>query len=220
MEGSLSQLAGLKPGGHDLRREVVVRHQRERILAAVIDVAAENGYRKTSVAAIIKRAGVAKPKFYENFSSKEDAFLHAFDAAVAEAAKRLAAACETAGADLRDRVDAGLGALLDFLVERPALARAAFLEAPLLGAALGERRAEVHAAFAPLLHGAREAAGGGEGLPADLEETVLDGLYWLIYEAILAGEPEPLTALRPALVDFALLPFLGPAAAAAPAAPR
>ncbi len=218
MEGSLSQLAHLKPGGHALRREVVVRHQRERILAAVIDVVAERGYRKTSVAAIIERAGVAKPKFYENFSSKEDAFLHAFDAGVAETGERLAAACEAAAPDIAARVDAGLAALLDFLAERPALARAVLLEAPLLGPALGERRAQVLAAFAPLLDGSREAAQESEGLPDNLEGTVLDGLYWLIYEAVLAGEPEPLTALRPALVEFALLPFLGPSAAADAAA--
>lgn len=220
MEGSLSQLAHLKPGGHSLRPEVVVRHQRERILTAVVEVAAENGYRKTSVAAIIKRAGVAKPKFYENFSSKEDAFLNALDAGLEAASERLAAACEAAGAELPARVDAGLAALLEYLAERPALARAAFLEAPLLGPAAGDRRARALAAFAPLLDGAREAAGGEAALPANLEETVFDGLYWLVYEAILAGEPEPLTKLRPSLVEFALLPFLGPGGASAAAGSR
>jgi AcrR family transcriptional regulator len=204
VERSLTQLSQVKPGGHPLRREVVVHHQRQRILTAVVEIVAEHGYRATSVAAIIKRAGVSKLKFYENFSSKPDAFLAAFDEALAEAAQRLGAAAEAAGVDPAARVDAGIGALLDFLAERPALARACILEAPSLGGQMGERRASALAAFAPLLAG-------------NLEETVLDGLYSLLYEALAAGKPKQLRRLRPALVEFALLPFLGPVGARAAA---
>src|SRR3954451_11659910 len=118
---SLTQLSQVQPGGHPLRREVLVHHQRRRILTAVVEVAAEVGYRATSVAAIIKRAGVSKLKFYENFSSKEDAFLAAYDEGVVEAAQRVAAAVEAAGTEPAARVDAGIDALLEFLCERPAL---------------------------------------------------------------------------------------------------
>jgi len=215
MERSPSRLSQVKPGGHPLRREVLVHHQRRRVLTAVAEVAAERGYRATSVAAIIERAGVSKLKFYENFSSKEDAFLAAFDEALAEAAQRVATAAEAAGEDPAARVAAGIAALLGFLDERPALARACILEAPSLGAQAGERRELALAAFAPLLTGAR-GEGGGEG-GSNLEEAVLDGLYWLLYEALSTGKPKRLRRLRPALVEFALLPFLGPAGARAAA---
>jgi AcrR family transcriptional regulator len=213
MEGSLSQTGQVTPGGHDLRREVVAHHQRERILTATVELVAEVGYRALTVAAILKRAAISKLKFYELYSSKEDAFLAALDAGLAEAGRRVAEATEAAGGEFAARADAGIGALLAFCAERPALARAAVLEAPSLGPAAGDRHQRALAAFAPLFSGARAARGRG-ALPDGLEQTTLDGLYWILYEALLSGRPKRLEKLRPALVEFALLPFLGPAEAA------
>jgi AcrR family transcriptional regulator len=205
-----------RPGAHELRREVVVHHQRERILTAVVELVAERGYRAVTVADIVKRAAIARLKFYENFGSKQDCFLAAFDAGLEEATGRVGEAVDSAGDSFPDRVRAGITALLDLFSERPALARACVLEAPSLGAAMGDRRQRGLAAFAPLLAGARE--GGGEAeLPGSVEESVFDGLYWLLYDAILTGTPERVEELRPQLVEFALLPFLGAAAAASAA---
>jgi AcrR family transcriptional regulator len=210
MEGSLTQLGKLAPGGHELRREVVLHHQRRRILDAVVDLVAERGYRDVSVAAIIKRAGVAKLKFYELFSSKQDAFLAAIDAGLEEVLTAVTEACAPP-VDPTARIEAAIGALLACCAEHPALARALVVEAPVLGPDLGERPQRALDAFAPLLVGARESAGEGE-LPADLEQTVVAGLYGLLYEALLAGKPKRIGQLRPALVEFALLPFRGPTA--------
>jgi len=210
MEGPLTQLGKLAPGGHELRREVVLHHQRRRILDAVVELVAERGYRDVSVAAIIKRAGVAKLKFYELFSSRQDAFLAAFDAGLEEVVTTVTEACAPVE-DPAARIEAGVGALLGVCAERPALARAMVVEAPALGPELGDRPQRGLDAFAPLLAGAREAAGEAE-LPADLEQTVLAGLYGLLYGALLSGKPKRIVQLRPALVEFALLPFRGPAA--------
>jgi AcrR family transcriptional regulator len=212
MDGSLSQLSQVKPGGHELRREVVVHHQRERILAAVVELVAERGYRAVSVAAIVKRAGTARLKFYDLFGSKEDCFLAAYDTGLEQTSARIEEALADAGDSPAERVDAGIGAVLGFLDERPDLARAVVLEAPSLGAAMGGRREATLAAFTPLFDGARPR-GKKTKLPANLEESVLDGLYWLLYDAILSGKPKRLAKLRPALVEFALMPF-GPVAAA------
>jgi AcrR family transcriptional regulator len=217
MEGSLSQLSQVTPGGHELRHEVIIHHQRERILAAVVELVAERSYRSVSVAAIVKRARTARLKFYELFDSKEDCFLAAYDARLEQASARVSAALAGAGDSTIERVDAGIGALLAFLDERPELARAVVLEAPSLGAAMGDRREATLAAFTPIFDGARPG-GKKAKLPANLEETVLDGLYWLLYDAILSGKPKRLVKLRPALVEFALVAFVGPAAAAQAAA--
>lgn len=218
MEASFPDPSRVKPGGHKLRREVVIHHQRERILAAVVELVAERGYRAVSVAAIVKGARTGRLKFYELFDSKEDCFLAAYDAGIEEAGNRIEAALATAAdGALADRIDAGIRALLGFLDERPDLARAMVVEAPLLGAARSDRRKTTNAFFAPLLAGARDEAPRRK-LPADLEESVLDGLYWLLYDAILSGKPKRLTRLRPSLVEFALLPFVGPAAAQGPTA--
>jgi AcrR family transcriptional regulator len=203
MEKSLAWAAKIQPGGHELRREVVVHHQRRRILAAVLELVAESGYRATTVTGIIKRAGVAKLKFYELFSSKQEAFLAALDAGIAEAGERVSTACAEAGQSVPDRVDAGIGALLALCAERPALARAAIIEAPSLGAEAGDLNERAFAAFAPLLAPGEEE--DGAELPVELERTVLSGIYWLLYEALLSGKPKRIERLRPTLVEFALL---------------
>jgi AcrR family transcriptional regulator len=212
MEGSLSQTSEVTPGGHDLRREVVAHHQRERILTATVELVAEVGYRALTVAAILKRAAISKLKFYELYDSKQDAFLAALDVGLAEVGERVAGATE-GGTDFAARADVGIGALLAFCADRPALTRAAVLEGPSLGPAAGDRHEQALAAFAAIFAGAREAAGRGS-LPEDLEQTTLDGLYWILYEALLSGKPKRIEKLRPALVEFALLPFLGPVEAA------
>jgi AcrR family transcriptional regulator len=207
MEGSLSRLTQVKPGGHPLRREIVVRHQRERVLGATVSLVAEKGYRAVSVAAIVAEAGVSRLKFYENFSSKQDAFLAAYDAGLEEACRRVAAALEGAGEKAASRVPAGIGALLDLLGARPDMARALVIEARSVGSELSGRPTFTAAALAPLLDGARK--GAAKKLPAGTEDSVLGGLDALVYQALLSGEPEPITELLPALVEFTLLPFLG-----------
>lgn len=206
------------PGGHQLRREVVVHHQRRRILTAAVDLVAERGYRAVTVADIVKRAATARLKFYENFSSKQDCFLAAYDGALAEATRRVEEATGAPGASFPERVSAGLAALLGYAAAEPALARACLVEAPALGPVMRGRREQALAAFVPLLRGGRQEAAEAE-LPESVEESVLGGLYWLIYDAIFAAQPERIEELQPELVEFALLPFLGAAAARSAAAP-
>jgi AcrR family transcriptional regulator len=212
----LERLGDVQPGGHALRREVVVHHQRERILVATADLIGDRGYRSVTVAQIVKAAGVSRLKFYEAFSSKQDAFLAALDAALSELAGRVVKACEAVGERPGDRMNAGVAVTLEFLSARPLLARAAVLEAPLLGPELGGRSAAALSAFAPLLAGARTNK-AGRSLPESTEASVLGGIYWLLYDALLTGEPDPITELRPALVEFGLTPFLGQARAHAAA---
>lgn len=207
----------VQPGGHQLRREVVVHHQRRRILAAAVELVAERGYRAVTVADIVKRAATARLKFYENFSSKQDCFLAAYDAAQAEVMRRLGEATATPDATFPERVSAALEALLSYAAAEPALARACLVEAPALGPVMQGRHEQALDALALLLAGARQELGEAD-LPDSVEESIVDGLYWLLYDAILTGRPEPIVDLHPQLVEFALLPFLGTEAARAAAA--
>src|SRR6202012_5362390 len=102
------------PGRQRLSREFIARHQRARIIAALAEETTESGYRAVTVADIVRRAGIARNTFYDNFASKEDCFLAAQDFAVEEALERIAAAAapeETWEA----RTTAGLGAFLKYV---------------------------------------------------------------------------------------------------------
>ncbi|MEU8786106.1 TetR/AcrR family transcriptional regulator [Streptomyces sp. NPDC048637] len=82
----------LPSGRHRLSREQVVASQRLRMLTATAEAMKDKGYVGTSVAEIIRRAGVSRETFYQQFRSKEDCFIQALDAAT----KQLAGLLETA----------------------------------------------------------------------------------------------------------------------------
>ena len=57
----------------------MLRNQRERMLAAVVEVVGQVGYASMTVSDVISRAGVSRRTFYEHFANKEDVFLAAYD---------------------------------------------------------------------------------------------------------------------------------------------
>ena len=61
----------------------------------------------------------------------------------------------------------------------------------------------------PLLRIGREDSPHGDDLPETLEETIIGGIFWVIYQRIVLGETEQIEALLPDLVDFALTPYIG-----------
>src|SRR5215475_14070690 len=87
------------PARHELPREFVAFHKRRRIMDAIAELTAEQGYEATKIGDIVRRAGVARKTLYDNFAGKEQVFLSAFDAAVDEAFQRIEADCAEAGDD-------------------------------------------------------------------------------------------------------------------------
>lgn len=202
-----------QPGGHPLRPEVVAHHQRQRILAGAAKVFAERGYRQASVADIVKAAAIARKRFYENFASKEDCFFALYDAAIAVTLERVGKACGETADSFPERVSASIAALLTAIEEDPDAARACVVEGPAVGQAINERFEKLIVDFATLLRGGRGDVGSSE-LPESVEETVVGGLYWLLYHALLERRPKKIARLRSQLVEFSLIPFIGAEAAA------
>jgi AcrR family transcriptional regulator len=196
------------PGRQRLSREFIARHQRARIVSALAEETMARGYRTVTVADIVRRAGIARNTFYDNFSSKEDCFLAAQDYAVEESLQRVVdAAAESEGWDAR--LAAGLGAFLKYVSDEPALARTCIVEALSAGPAAQERYEQSLQAFVPLLRKGREYSPHGDDLPETLEETIVGGIFWVIYQHIVLGQAERIDALLPDLVDFALAPYIG-----------
>src|SRR3979490_1307417 len=88
--------------------------QRSRLLAAAIEIVAEVGYPRASVAQLVARAGVSRKTFYEIFSDREDCFLAAFDHVVSEARMMARGAYERASG-WQDGVRSALATLLALL---------------------------------------------------------------------------------------------------------
>jgi Bacterial regulatory proteins, tetR family len=73
----------LPSGRHTLPRERVVRSQRDRLLDAMAEICASDGYGAATVAAIVARAGVSRKTFSEQFTDREACLLAAYDAILA-----------------------------------------------------------------------------------------------------------------------------------------
>ena len=196
------------PGRQRLSREFIARHQRARIISALAEETLDRGYRAVTVADIVRRAGIARNTFYDNFASKEDCFLATQDYAVEESLSRIVEAASEKET-WEERLAAGLGAFLKYIAAEPALARTCIVEALSAGEAAQERYEQSLQAFVPLLRLGRESSAVGDDLPETLEETIAGGIFWVIYQRIVLGETEEIEALLPDLVDFALTPYIG-----------
>ena len=200
------------PGRQPLSREFITQHQRARIIAALAAETVEKGYRAVTVADIVRRAGIARNTFYENFSSKEDCFLSASDYAVNEALRRVVDAASKVDG-WPDRVSVGLAAFLNYVAGEPELARTCIVEALSAGPAAVDRYERSIQSFVPLFRMGRKASAKGDELPDTLEETIVGGVFWILYQRIIMGQVEQIEELLPELVEFSLTPYLGAEAA-------
>jgi AcrR family transcriptional regulator len=91
------------------------------MMTAMADAMTERGYVGTTVGDVLARAGVSRETFYQQFSSKLDCFMSAFDAAAAVlfAKVRKVQASPTSSSRLDD-FDALFTAYLDSLAAEPA----------------------------------------------------------------------------------------------------
>ncbi len=200
------------PGRQQLPREFVAQHQRSRIIAALALETSRQGYHQVTVADIVSRAGIARNTFYENFRSKEDCFLATQEFAMSAA---LARVVEAAGAlaSWPQRVRAGLTAFLGYVAEEPDLARTCMVEALSAGPAAVERYEESQQAFISLFRLGRDVSPHGAELPETLEEAIIGGVFWIVYQRLAVAEVAAIADLLPELIEFALTPYLGAEAA-------
>jgi AcrR family transcriptional regulator len=120
----------LPKGPHGLTRDQVQASQRQRILDAVLDVVGEHGYAGATVAHVTASAGISRTTFYEQFRSKQDAFLTAYD----EFGERFLADMDRVSATAPAEVlSAAADRLVDWGRRRPLACRAFLVEIHAVG---------------------------------------------------------------------------------------
>lgn len=193
-----------------LSREFVATHKRRRIMDAIAELTAEQGYDATKIGDIVRRAGVARKTLYDNFEGKEEVFLAAFDSAVDEALARVEADCGEVEGDWEEKVQAGLASFLRYVAENPALARMCMIEALSATQTATERYEAAMQRFVELT---QHAVPKDDQLPETIEETLVGGVAWIVYQQIRRQEAEKAEDLLPELSEFMLAPFHGTAEA-------
>lgn len=179
----------------------------------MLEAVGEVGYENTSVRTVLDRADLYRQAFYDNFSSKEDCYLLAYDAGVerVEAGVRAAAAGEDSW---RRQLRTGLGALLDFLDSEPNIGRALLVEVHPAGPpALAKRAAAMERVQNFLDRGRAEAGTNGTEPPQLAPEAIASGIHMVIHSRLAAGDCDGFRALLPELMYVAVLPYFGPEAA-------
>ncbi len=212
----LASSSGKFPSGvRKLPPDLIKAIQRERLIVAMLNAAAELGYLETNVQDVIDRAGVSRPTFYEHFSNKEDCFLAAFDTSAKRLRKKVEAAVRKGGNTWRDRVRFGLEAVLKFAVREPDTARMMVVEARAASATAVKRRVELLDEFARCLNEQAQ-----ELLPEPRAQTpvtasgIIGGVESLLYSRLCKQDYDQLESLLPSLMYFVVLPYEGHEAAA------
>lgn len=205
-------LGPLHGGRSSLSPEVVAHNQRERLLAAVASTVAEHGYNATTISQITEAAQVSRRTFYEQFDSKEACFVATYDALDTYLGTLMAESGE-AEDEWPDHVAAAFASLIRFLASRPNFARIYLLEAAVVGEAMVPARERTAGRLIALLEPGRRYRDVDPELADGIEEGLVGGIVTLLARRILNGEAEELDRFVPAVVEFALTPYLGAAEA-------
>jgi AcrR family transcriptional regulator len=211
----LASSSGKFPSGiRKLPPELIKAVQRERLIAAMLNAAAELGYLETNVQDVIDRAGVSRPTFYEHFSNKEDCFLAAFDTSARRLRQKVEAATRKGGDIWRDRVRFGLEAVLKFAIREPDTARMMVVEARAASEAAVRRRVELLDEFARCLDDqAEELLSEPPPQTPVTASGIVGGVESLLYSRLCKHEYDQLESLLPSLMYFVVLPYEGHEAA-------
>lgn len=201
----------IRRGRHGLSRAEVAEIQRERILNAIAQLVAREGYEAVRVTDVVALAGVSRKSYYQLFADKEESFGACLEQSLTRLAKLAGAVSDTRD-EWVDRLRAGLTALLGTLAEEPGTARLCFYEPLVAGPKALEHRNRSIEELARALHPA----------PPDCEDDDLvrfsgtlavGALSEILQREIAAGRTSDLPELAPKLMYAMVRPVLGPEAA-------
>jgi AcrR family transcriptional regulator len=187
---------------------------REGAMEGVLLASGELGFRETSVRAILEHSGGHRAQFYKDFESKEDCFAQAYAVWIERlCVGLLEAAATTPGweAGVREAVVR----LFRFVTERPAIARALFVEVQIAGEPAMARHEAVVERLAAAVDSARAEIEPDEAPPEATGIFVVGGIESCACEALSAGDPERLWEALPELMHFAVGSYFGKEAAEA-----
>jgi AcrR family transcriptional regulator len=196
----------LPVGRHALPRFQVYCNQRVRLIEAMLHALQRHGYTATTIGHLVEEAGVSRAAFYEQFKGKEECFLATCELGGQWLCERVERAID-ADAEWPVRVRTGVAETLRLLAANPALARLFAVDAFQAGQVARQRQQACMARFAVVLRAGRP---GRPELPAELEEMLLGGALSMIARYVDSGRVEQLSDATAELLQYLLIPYLGP----------
>jgi AcrR family transcriptional regulator len=195
----------LPRGTNSLPKDVVLISQRSRLIEATAHCVAEKGYADTSVADIIRRAGVSRTTFYQQFKDKEDCFLYCFEQLSGSHLEEMFVA-NTLPRPAPYRLVQALQVYLERLADDGVYAVAFFAEASNGGERVQVALSRTTQAIIDQLQGwyadVRTARPDLPVLPELVFQLISDGIYAVLTRWIRDGHSNQLLDVLPALTYF------------------
>jgi len=188
-------------------RERAASPERERIVEALIEIAAERGYAETTVELILERAGLDRPAFDRHFRGKYDCFLSAWQEMNEGCMREMLEAYNS-----QDEWPDRLRAVACEIVERLSndADRATFaVEVLAAGDAARARRDMTMRVIASLIDAGRNEMDDPESVPHTTAEALAGSAYGQVYAKVVRGQADELPNLVPQLMSAAVMPYLG-----------
>jgi len=190
----------LRGGPNGLAAEQVRAAQRDRLLRSMAEVVGQVGYADTTVRRLLAHAVISRRTYYELFTDKEDCYLAAYDEATTHVFS-LVRTATTSFTGARERIEAGLAALLGFCADNPLIARAFIVEVLAAGEQARNHRARTMETLAVMTATALADDHPRPGMAALAGQAFVGGVHEVIYAPIDRGEVEVLPMLAPALIE-------------------
>ena len=190
----------LTGGPHGIPRAVVHEVQRGRLLDAMADVIAEEGYLATTVHKVLIRARISRRTYYELFKDKEDCFLVAYDEVAQQVIETAKAACRDADASPERRIEAGVRSILEFTEREPNVARMFIVEVLAAGNSAREQRSQTMERLSELVANALVERGDDRAEAVLHARVLIGGVHELVYDSLIRGRVENLTEVAGEIV--------------------
>lgn len=172
-------------------------HPRTRLLEAIADSVADKGYADTTIADIVRAAGVSRRTFYEHFTTKSECFIALYEAASRNTLAVLREAIDPAH-EWQTQLDRALVAYLGAMAQNPALLRSLSIEILGLGAEGMAARRRVNEELCRFM---LQVVNAGAGRPRktpltpEMAVAVIGGINELVLQAIEQGRAGQLAQL-------------------------
>jgi AcrR family transcriptional regulator len=197
----------LPRGRHNLSRDDVRESQRARLIRAMLDCVAEQGYPATTVADVVAAARCSRNAFYELFEDKEACYIAACDETATEMLEALYSAVEEESwlAALRR----GMDSYLRWWAEHPRFAAAYVIDLPTAGRRALEQRDRAYARFAEMFEGLAARARAEQPSLAPLGplavRLLVTGITEVVAQEVRQGRLAELLELEDELVELVAL---------------
>ena len=161
--------------------ETEVQDHRRRLLEGMARAVAAKGYGDTTIADVVREAGVSRRTFYEHFSTKAECLVALYEVASRNALKVLRESIDPVH-DWHTQVEHALAAYLGCMADNPVLMRTLFVEILGLGAGGLAARRRVNQEIADFM---LVAINGSEGKETPLSPCMAMAVVGGITELIL-----------------------------------